>query len=544
MPFLAGFVTPQDYGATGNGVTDDTSAINSALAAVFANGGGTVLLPWGTYLISGTISIPPYTFLQGQTGITLNQFSTPGTISRIVASASWAPSSSTGIVSVLSKTPGGWSVNTASCGLSNVFLDGSLNANSNLQGINLVGPVYDVHLDNVFVWKAPHNGLTASGQTESGITPTFPYHQRYTRTSIANSGASGFVITNFTDSTLDNCLAFSNGSDGFGLNNTGNSILSHCRSEWNSGRGFNFSGSSGSIVLADCSTDNNVSEGIRFNTTTGQSVEGGGIVVTGGKYHADGSGGTNNSGMRILSSTVPIVISGVNIESGQNSNNLSYFPANAILIGSSSNVTVTGCVLQGITTAWNDGGGNTNVVRKGCLSMTGNPNTQTTTYLQDLPYGVPQVQSSATTVTGVTAETVLQTYTVPANEPVAGSVYHITGYGVFTAASGNLTWTVRWGGTSGTSIAALPTNAAPVLTNGSFWYDVLLTFRSTTSVTAAINLEINSSTSTDAATSYVETPSTATTVTTTSSTALTVDITPSVAGDSITLMGGCVRKLA
>lgn len=157
---------------------------------------------------------------------------------------------------------------------------------------------------------------------------------------------------------------------------------------------------------------------------------------------------------------------------------------------------------------------------------------------------VIQAQTSTTTITGVTAETVLHTVTIPANDPVAGAVYHLTGYGTFTAASGNLTWTVRWGGTSGTSIAALPTNTAPVLTNGLFWYDVTLTFRSTTSVTAAINLELGSSTSTDAATSFIGTPTAPVTVTTTGSTALTVDVTPSVSGDTINLLGGCARRLA
>jgi polygalacturonase len=37
------------YGATGNGTTDDTVAINNAIAYVAAQGGGTVYLPTGTY---------------------------------------------------------------------------------------------------------------------------------------------------------------------------------------------------------------------------------------------------------------------------------------------------------------------------------------------------------------------------------------------------------------------------------------------------------------------------------------------------------------
>lgn len=42
----------KDYGATGNGSTDDTTAINAAITAAVANG-GTVFLPPGTYMTTG-----------------------------------------------------------------------------------------------------------------------------------------------------------------------------------------------------------------------------------------------------------------------------------------------------------------------------------------------------------------------------------------------------------------------------------------------------------------------------------------------------------
>lgn len=53
----------KSYGATGNGTTDDTTAIQTAINAAFAAGGGTVFLPAGTYVLSSS--------LQPKNGITI-----------------------------------------------------------------------------------------------------------------------------------------------------------------------------------------------------------------------------------------------------------------------------------------------------------------------------------------------------------------------------------------------------------------------------------------------------------------------------------------
>lgn len=52
-----------NYGATGNGTTDDTIAIQNTINA--CNGNGIVYLPGGVYVISATLTIPSYTVLQG-----------------------------------------------------------------------------------------------------------------------------------------------------------------------------------------------------------------------------------------------------------------------------------------------------------------------------------------------------------------------------------------------------------------------------------------------------------------------------------------------
>ncbi len=53
------------FGAVGNGVTDDTLAIDNALAAAGANGGGIVYLPAGMYHLTNTLNVPGGVKLQG-----------------------------------------------------------------------------------------------------------------------------------------------------------------------------------------------------------------------------------------------------------------------------------------------------------------------------------------------------------------------------------------------------------------------------------------------------------------------------------------------
>jgi len=52
------YIDAKDFGATGNGTTDDTTALQAGLTAVGNNGGGTFYIPEGTYLISSILQVP------------------------------------------------------------------------------------------------------------------------------------------------------------------------------------------------------------------------------------------------------------------------------------------------------------------------------------------------------------------------------------------------------------------------------------------------------------------------------------------------------
>ncbi len=61
----------RDYGATGDGTTNDTPAVNDAIVAASAAGGGTVEFPAGTYLAGGSIHLLSNITLRLDAGSTL-----------------------------------------------------------------------------------------------------------------------------------------------------------------------------------------------------------------------------------------------------------------------------------------------------------------------------------------------------------------------------------------------------------------------------------------------------------------------------------------
>src|SRR5215211_4705362 len=54
-----------DFGAKGDGKTDDTAAFQKALDAAAQAGGGTVQAPRGNYLFSGHLNVPSAVTLRG-----------------------------------------------------------------------------------------------------------------------------------------------------------------------------------------------------------------------------------------------------------------------------------------------------------------------------------------------------------------------------------------------------------------------------------------------------------------------------------------------
>lgn len=210
MPYLAGYVTPQDYGALGNGTNDDTSAIQAAITAIAAAGGGILFVPAGTYKLTAALSLTSanvVSFLGLGPGISVfNQTSTSanGIFYNPSSTLSYAsitnmsvtgPGSGTGVGIFLEANSGAAQV--TSCNLENVTVSGF--GSHNIEIVTGVG----TSLDTVNSTSSGGHCYFLSGGTGNVMDNCY-----------AGGGATtqqGFQLTNVSYTTLNGCKVFGTG---------------------------------------------------------------------------------------------------------------------------------------------------------------------------------------------------------------------------------------------------------------------------------------------------------------------------------------------
>jgi parallel beta-helix repeat protein len=169
------------YGATGDGVTDDTTAINAAITA--SSPGGVISFPAGTYVVSSTIQLVAgrrYQGAGGRSGLSIVKASAALTGGAVLAAA-------------------GWFNNGTSCD-NPLLVDGikiDCNLVSGAHGLviyNFWSRFNDIHVVNVN--GATANGFLATDTGRNGTTVTANSHSENTfsgcRVDNATNKAAGF----------------------------------------------------------------------------------------------------------------------------------------------------------------------------------------------------------------------------------------------------------------------------------------------------------------------------------------------------------------
>lgn len=373
------YVNVKDYGAVGDGVTDDSSAINAALVA--SPIGSLVVLPADsseTYLINGPIIVPPFKGLMGQHGNRTDNIQTTAVIKIGAAFAG-----DTGAIRLKDQEEGGYATPNDGVRLYNLTLDYSSAPTATIDGILATGKVHGVIIDNVCVQGAiggnkPRRGINCQNYTRIDTSVVHPFSWNIWNCLMFQTSDIGYSLQNGqTDCTLFNNESLGCGGSGFVLTACANTQVIGCRAEFCS-NGFLLTGSwgtgtgSGGAIFTGCSTDRNTSNGVLINSTGNANH-----IFNGTMCRRDGrngnAGGGSFAGFAISSAATPVVINGLTVYPGVDDDGTG---ANSPQFGfsctNSSNVIISNSYLHADTTAFNDGGGNTNLRRGlGVLTATG-----------------------------------------------------------------------------------------------------------------------------------------------------------------------------
>lgn len=349
---VTGWLNVKNYGAKGDGTTNDASAINAALTACPA--GGVVYLPPGTYAVAAPLTIPPQVTLLGNHGAHIDTLTNP-TIKPL------ASFSGAAVLLMVDQATGGYAGQSMEQRIEKVSVDCSALTGTTIDGIQAQGYVHGVYLTDVHIYGAPSHGIATVSNGSGGA-----YSWRGTRVHIRSSVGIGLSVS-MTDSTWTDCESIGAGSHGWYVGGGANSVFIGCRSEWSNNDGFNLGAStgtgqgSGGPTFIGCTTDRNKQNGFSI-----PSSGNGPINISGCTLRRDGYGSASSSyaAINVNGATAPVLINGVTVYPGTNDDGTGInSPQYGLSVTGSTMVSYGDSFFHAATAGFIDGGGNTTVRR-------------------------------------------------------------------------------------------------------------------------------------------------------------------------------------
>lgn len=313
---VASSTAPESVQARADFVADglqDQLAIQQAVDAAFAMGGGIVQLSAGIFSTTAPITLHPLVTLQGMHGDQIFNPDQAVSLSYIAPSATFVGGAA---IVMLGQTAGGYTNKSAEQRIRHLTIVGDDSA-ADVHGIQASDYIHGVTLEDVGIVRPTGKGIYTF--TENSAQP-FSWTMR--RVMVDNSVGVGIHLINHTDFTGIDVISIGAGSDAFVLSNMPNSRMIGCRAEWSEGHGYKIEGNwgtgsgSGGMIFSGCSTDRNRANGFDI-TSTGNAP----ISLTGCYTRRDGrndgSGGGGFAGIFVAGATTPLVISGWSQYPGQ-----------------------------------------------------------------------------------------------------------------------------------------------------------------------------------------------------------------------------------
>ncbi len=251
----------RDFGAAGDGTTDDTASLQNALDAARATG-GIVFLPPGVYLTRRLI-LYSRIHLRGSGGDATVLRLAPGANTAILESYRFEAESAAGSDAGIA----GFSVR-------DLTLDGNRARDNPVgHGLRLYG--YGYELADLTVFNCGADGVV-SGWGTAGDLPA-PSHQMESRVTGLRAHDNGGHGVNFAgphDSMFLNCLAFQNAQTGFHLaGNSYGTLMVNCHA-WGVRQNVSFELAASGIGCVNCYADLDGGVGVRISRSDCRWVAG------------------------------------------------------------------------------------------------------------------------------------------------------------------------------------------------------------------------------------------------------------------------------
>jgi hypothetical protein len=278
------WINAKDFGATGNGVTDDTTAIQNAINSAASAGGGEIILPIGTYVISATLNITTsHVRLVGFGADALHANS--GTIVGSATTLKWIGATSSTTPIVLVATPIGSAYQIVDSGVQGIGFDGGTAAGIGLQVLSVTGGRFEnlfvAHVTNAAYWLGCRQIAQITSDVPAVADCQFISCYWNLIANVGERSANGFYLTG--DGIADNggnvnfcqfraCAGYVYNAASFLLDNCDNCLFQGCGGFVN-GSGFQFDlhGLNGATSVG---ADSNTFVGCSWAVTGGFRIQG------------------------------------------------------------------------------------------------------------------------------------------------------------------------------------------------------------------------------------------------------------------------------
>lgn len=231
-------VTEAPFNATGDGVTNDATAINLALTTAHNDGGGTVFLPAGTYVVDH-LDIGSNTEIVGdRAGATVLKRATSSDQPLLVANATGTVPGATGII------------------VSKLAFDGNkAEAVGTPSSLSFVG-TDNFQVFDCVLYDSAGNALTCNNTSNGTLR----------NVECSESTAGSIYLFNSQHMDLAGCFARTNGAHGYGFKTCDDVHIVAAHATDNSQSGFVMD-SCNNMRLEGCLAQNNTSEGFQVYST-------------------------------------------------------------------------------------------------------------------------------------------------------------------------------------------------------------------------------------------------------------------------------------